>query len=62
MLNKDSIRLSELERNLVVNGLLGLRSEILERDSPSDEIDDLIIKIIDTPEKNERWLDDYEER
>ena len=61
-MGKCTVKLSELERNLVVNGLLGLRHDAIEHDAGPDEVDDLIIKIIDSPEEKERWRDDHEER
>ncbi|MBQ6088992.1 MAG: hypothetical protein IJK95_05485 [Firmicutes bacterium] len=57
-----NIRLTEFERRLVVNGLLSLRQSLAERDVPSEEVDDLILKIIDSQERKERWRDDHEER
>lgn len=62
MSNKDNIQLTDFERRLVVNGLLNLKSSLAEKDIPSDEVDDLIIKIIDSEQKKERWRDDHEER
>lgn len=61
-MDKGIVKLTELERNLVVNGLLGLRHDAIEKDAPPDEVDDLIIKIIDTTEEKERWRDDRDER
>ena len=61
-MGKCVVKLSELERNLVINGLLGLRHDAIDRAARTDEVDDLIIKIIDTPEEKEIWRDDYEER
>ena len=57
-----NIRLTDFERRLVVNGLLSLRQSRAERDVPSEEVDDLILKIIDSQERKERWRDDHEER
>ena len=62
MNSKDSIHLTEFERKLVVNGLLTLRQNLAEQNVASDEVDDLIIKIIDSQERKEKWRDDREER
>lgn len=44
--------LDPIEYGLVVNALHRFRSDLIDEESPTEDVDDLLIKIIDTPVKN----------
>lgn len=49
MLNPD-------EQQLVVRSLYELRNELLEIDGPVEDVEDVLMKVIDAPQKREkRW-------
>lgn len=41
------IKLTEFECNLLVNGMNKFRNMLLEQDLPTEDVEDLLIKIID---------------
>lgn len=41
------IKLTEFERNLLINGMNEFRNILLEQDLPTEDVEDLLIKIID---------------
>ena len=60
--DEPGLKLSDDEKKLIVNGLLGLRREMKDSDVPVFEINDLILKVIDSQKNKDRWRDDREER
>ncbi|MDD4494788.1 MAG: hypothetical protein PHV32_10685 [Eubacteriales bacterium] len=44
--------LDPIEFGLVVKALHRFRADLLNEDCPTEDVDDLLIKIIDTPVKN----------
>jgi len=44
--------LDPIEYGLVVNALHRFRADLIDEESPTEDVDDLLIKIIDTPVKN----------
>ena len=49
--------LSGREQRLMVNSLVGFRNGLLGADKPTEDVDDLILKVIDAPPKKKprRW-------
>ncbi len=58
---KKVLILSDAEQGLMVNGLMDFRNSLLEQDKPTEDINDLILRVIDAPIKK-RWRAEYETR
>ena len=56
------IRLNESEKKLIVNSLLCLRHELGTMDIPTQDINQLIVKVIESPERKIAGRDDREDR
>ena len=54
--------LNPFEHDLLINGMNEFRNELLENDKPTEDVDDLLLKIIDAPMKKEKRRDFYEAR
>lgn len=48
------LSLSEFEQRLLINALVHFRNELLETQRPTEDINNLLLKIIDAP-KTRRW-------
>ncbi len=59
---KRVISLHPFEHDLLINGMNEFRNELLENDKPTEDVDDLLLKIIDAPMKKEKRRDFYEAR
>ena len=59
---KRVISLTPFEHDLLINGMNEFRNELLENDEPTEDVDDLLLKIIDAPMKKEKRRDFYEAR
>ncbi len=59
---KRVISLNPFEHDLLINGMNEFRNELLENDKPTEDVDDLLLKIIDAPMKKEKRRDFYEAR
>lgn len=59
---KKVITLDDFEQRLMVSGLMDFRNDLLKEDKPTDDINDLILKVIDAPTKKEKRKADREER
>lgn len=59
---KRVLLLDDFEQRLVVNGLTDFRNDLLREDRPTEDVDDLILKIIDAPTKRERRRAEREAR
>lgn len=59
---KRIIAVDEFEHNLLINGLNEFRNTLLEADKPTEDVDNLLLKIIDAPTKKERKRDLREAR
>jgi len=59
---KHIIAVDDFEHDLLINGMNEFRNELLEADKPTEDVDDLLIKIIDAPTKKERKRDLREAR
>ncbi len=51
---KRRIRVTDFEHRLLVKALAQFRSELLENGKPTEDINELLLKVIDAP-KNRRW-------
>lgn len=54
--------LDDFEQRLMVNGLTDFRNDLLREDKPTEDLDDLILKVIDAPTKKEKRRADRETR
>lgn len=59
---KKVLTLDEFEQRLMVSGLMDFRNDLLKDDKPTEDINDLILKVIDTPTKKEKRRAEREER
>ena len=51
---KKVLTLDEFEQRLMVSGLMDFRNDLLKDDKPTEDINDLILKVIDAPTKKEK--------
>ena len=59
---KRVVMLDDFEQRLMVNGLTDFRNDLLREDKPTEDVDDLILKVIDAPTKKEKRRSDREAR
>ena len=59
---KKVLTLDEFEQRLMVSGLMDFRNDLLKDDKPTEDIKDLILKVIDAPTKKEKRRAEREER
>ena len=59
---KRVVMLDDFEQRLMVNGLTDFRNDLLREDKPTEDLDDLILKVIDAPTKKEKRRVDREAR
>ena len=59
---KKVLTLDEFEQRLMVSGLMDFRNDPLKDDKPTEDINDLILKVIDAPTKKEKRRAEREER
>ena len=59
---KKIITLDDFEQRLMVSGLMDFRNDLLKDERPTEDINDLILKVIDAPTKKEKRKADREER
>ncbi len=59
---KRVIVLDSEEQALMVNGLNGFRKTLLEQDKPTEDLEDLMLKVIDAPTRREKRRQDREAR
>lgn len=48
------ITLDDFEHRLMIGGLNSFRNGLIQDDKPTEDIDDLILKVIDAPTRKER--------
>ena len=56
------VTIEDYEQRLAVKGLMDFRTNLLEEDMPTEDLDDLILKIIDAPTRKEKRKADREAR
>lgn len=59
---KKIITLDDFEQRLMVSGLMDFRNDLIKEEKPTEDINDLILKVIDAPTKKEKRIFDREER
>ena len=59
---KKVITLDDFEQRLMVSGLMDFRNDLIKEEKPTEDINDLILKVIDAPTKKEKRRSDREER
>ena len=59
---KRVIVLDDFEQRLIVNGLTEFRNDLLREEKPTEDVDDLILKVIDAPTKREKRRAEREAR
>ena len=48
------VELDNFEQRLMVSGLADFRNDLIREDKPTEDVDDLILKVIDAPTKKEK--------
>ena len=59
---KKVLTLDEFEQRLMVSGLMDFRNDLLKDDKPTEDINDLILKVMEAPTKKEKRRAEREER
>ena len=59
---KKVVTLDDFEQRLMVSGLMDFRNDLLRDEKPTEDINDLIQKVIDAPRKKEKRRADREAR
>lgn len=54
------IQVSDYEQRLMVNGLNAFRNDLIRESKPTEDINALLIKVIDAPEKKQKRKFDRE--
>ena len=56
------VTLDDFEQSLLVSGLADFRNDLIREDKPTEDVDDLILKVIDAPTQKEKRKADREAR
>lgn len=56
------VTLTGFEQRLMVNGLTDFRNDLIRNAKPTEDLDDLILKVIDAPTQREKRKADREAR
>lgn len=59
---KRVVILDDFEQRLMVNGLTDFRNDLLRENKPTEDVDNLILKVIDAPARKEKRRSDREAR
>ena len=51
------LKLNDFEQRLMVNGLVEFKNDLTRNDKPTEDVDDLILKVIDAPHVKQRRRD-----
>ena len=54
--------LDDFEQRLLVSGLADFRNDLIRDEKPTEDVDDLILKVIDAPTQKEKRKADREAR
>ena len=60
--DKVVVTLDDFEQRLMVNGLNDFRNDLIREEKPTEDLDDLILKVIDAPTQKEKKKADREAR
>ena len=56
------VTLDDFEQRLLVSGLADFRNDLIREDKPTEDVDDLLLKVIDAPTQKEKRKADREAR
>ena len=56
------VTLDDFEERLLVSGLADFRNDLIRDEKPTEDVDDLILKVIDAPTQKEKRKADREAR
>lgn len=56
------VTLDDFEQHLLVSGLADFRNDLIRDEKPTEDVDDLILKVIDAPTQKEKRKADREAR
>lgn len=56
------LTLNDTEQQLIVKGLYDIRNQLLQRNNPASDVEDLILRVIDAPHHKEQQRGAREER
>ncbi len=59
---KRIVELSDFEHRLLVSGLTGFRNDLIREEKPTEDVNNLLIKVIDAPRKRRFCRCGYETR
>lgn len=59
---KRVIAVDDFEHRLMVNGIADFRNDLIKEDKPTEDVDELLLKIIDAPTKKGKRKADREGR
>ena len=59
---KRVIEVDSFDHRLMVNGLTDFRNDLIKEDKPTEDVDELILKVIDAPTKKKKRKADREGR
>ena len=59
---KRVVALNDYEQRLMVRGLTDFRNDAIRDGKPTEDVEDLILKVIDAPTKQEKLRSDREAR
>lgn len=62
MADEKILSLDDFEQRLMVRGLTDFRNDALRDGKPTEDVDDLILKVIDAPARREKRRADREAR
>lgn len=48
---KRVVELTDFEHRLLVNGLADFRNDLIQEEKPTEDVNDLLLKVIDAPKK-----------
>ena len=60
--DKVVVTLDNFEQRLMVSSLADFRNDLIREDKPTEDVDDLILKVIDAPTTKEKRRADRETR
>ena len=60
--DKRVVELTEFEQRLMINGLCDFRIDLLREAKPTEDVNDLLLKVIDAPKKKRFGRPSHEAR
>ena len=59
---KRVVELTDFEHRLMVNGLADFRNDLIREDKPTEDVNDLLLKVIEAPKKKRFGRTSHETR